>query len=201
MRVRSRGNPRTWTMLRAAVSPALIFAMLYGASAPYRSFAQDAAESQRQEYNLKLAFLFNFGRYVSWPAEAFAASDAPFVVGVLGPDPFAGALERVAASHKIQGRTIAVRHFAAAGDYQPCQLLFITVAAGPAERDAVLNKTATAAVLVVGEADGFAVAGGGVNFYRDQENVRFELNLDALRAHKLQTDAKLIKLARIVKGN
>lgn len=200
-RVRNRGEKsRFWRLLRAAVHAAAFAAAVFAPPAALSS-AQDVAEARREEYNLKLAFLVNFGRYVSWPAESFAKTDAPLVVGVLGPDPFGGALDRIAAARKIQGRAIVVRHFAAANDYQPCQMLFVTKAAGPGERDAALKKTAGAPVLVVGEADGFATAGGGINLYRDQDKIRFELNLEALRAHKLQADAKLLSLAKIVKGN
>jgi hypothetical protein len=198
----NRGRrPRLGSLLRAALCLAAIFAATWDTSRFSASYAQDAVDSRREENNLKLAFLFNFGRYVSWPAEAFSQDDSPFVIGVLGPDPFDGALERVAASRKIQGRTILVRHFAAATDYRPCQMLFMTRTVTAAERDSVLRKTAAAAILVVGEAEGFAVAGGGINLYRDQENVRFEINLEAIRAHGLQADAKLLSLARIVKGN
>jgi hypothetical protein len=165
------------------------------------TFAQDAVDPRPQEYSVKLAFLFNFGRFVSWPAEAFSQVDAPFVLGILGPDPFGGGLERIAAARKLQGRNIVVRHFAVASEYQPCQMLFVTAVVAAADRDEVLRKTATAAVLIVGEADGFAARGAGINLYREQENVRFELNLDALRGHKLQADAKLLSLARMVKSN
>jgi hypothetical protein len=199
--VQIRNYLRTRLFVRAVVGVASLATAMWFALATSGSFAQTPEENTRQEYNVKLAFLFNFGRYVSWPGEAFAQSDSPFVIGVLGPDPFGGAMDRAAASRKLQGRAIEVRHFSAAGDYRPCQMLFITRAVTAAERDAILRTVGIGAVLVVGEADGFAANGGSINLYRDQENVRFELNVETLRTHKLQADAKLLSLARIVKGN
>ncbi len=49
------------------------------------AIAQQSGEIDR-EYAIKGAFLYNFGRYVQWPAAAFADDHAPFVIGVLGTE-------------------------------------------------------------------------------------------------------------------
>jgi len=173
--------------------------MLWLASRPSPAQAPEG-DPLRQEYNLKLAYLYSFGRYVEWPAGAFASADKPFVIGVLGADPFHGALDEIARSRRIQGRPIVARYFATSQDYQPCHVLFLARSVPQAEQDEVLRKLRGTAVLLVGESEGFAARGGGVNFYRDQENIRFEINVEALRAAHLQINAKLLSLARLVKG-
>ncbi len=40
------------------------------------------------EYQVKAVFLFNFGQFVEWPKDAFDTPQAPFVIGILGDDPF-----------------------------------------------------------------------------------------------------------------
>ena len=194
------GNLRSGLGLRAAMA-LLLAAAVAGGALPRATRAQEAGDDQRREYNLKLAFLVNFGRYVTWPAESFPQDDAPLVIGVLGLDPFDGGLDRVIANRKIQGRAVAVRHFAAMADYQPCHMLFVPRAVPAADQAEAVRKAGTGNVLVVGEAEGFAAGGGGINLYRDRDAVRFELNVDAFRQHHLQADAKLLSLARIVKGN
>ncbi|TLY91327.1 MAG: YfiR family protein [Gammaproteobacteria bacterium] len=43
------------------------------------------------EYQLKAVFLFNFAQFVEWPPAALPRESAPFVIGVLGKDPFGAA--------------------------------------------------------------------------------------------------------------
>jgi hypothetical protein len=47
------------------------------------------------EYQVKAAFLFNFTKFVTWPATAFKADDAPFVIGIIGDDPFGPYLDEL----------------------------------------------------------------------------------------------------------
>src|SRR2546430_3260611 len=54
----------------------LIAGGLLGAAAPV------------SEYQLKAVFLFNFAQFVEWPPAALPGDSAPFVIGVLGKDPF-----------------------------------------------------------------------------------------------------------------
>lgn len=35
---------------------------------------------------VKAVFLYNFTQFVEWPAAAFPSAEAPFVIGILGPD-------------------------------------------------------------------------------------------------------------------
>src|SRR4028119_890287 len=46
------------------------------------------ADPAPSEYQVKAAFLYNFGRFVSWPSGSFAQSNSPFIIGVVGQDPF-----------------------------------------------------------------------------------------------------------------
>ena len=40
-----------------------------------------------REYELKAAYLITFAQFVIWPDEAFAGSNAPVAIGILGEDP------------------------------------------------------------------------------------------------------------------
>ncbi len=55
-----------------------------------------------------------------------------------------------------------------------------------------------AAVLLVGENDGFAERGAHANFYFERNRLRFEINARATRESGLGVSSELLKLARIV---
>ncbi len=47
------------------------------------------------EYQVKAAYLYNFGRFVSWPARGGAWPGPSFTLCVLGQDPFGPVLDAV----------------------------------------------------------------------------------------------------------
>jgi hypothetical protein len=162
---------------------------------PVAAQQQPSAEGLHDEYELKAVFLYTFGRYVQWPGKAFAEESASFVIGIIGEDPFAGALDKIAAKKTIQGRRIVVRRFASLEEYrQPCHILFVSRSLAPEQQSAVIAKTQGAPVFVVGESPGFAKQGAAANFVVEGDRIRFEINAAAARQVQLSMDAKLLSL-------
>ncbi|HZZ20232.1 MAG TPA: YfiR family protein, partial [Opitutaceae bacterium] len=61
------------------------------------------------EAELKAVFLFHFTQFVEWPVSVFPSPDAPFVIGILGPDPFNGALDNIVRGEKVGQHPLIVR--------------------------------------------------------------------------------------------
>jgi hypothetical protein len=62
----------------------------------------------------------------------------------------------------------------------------------------IIGQLRGASVLVVGETDGFAQAGGTVQFTLEEDRVRFMINPDAAERAGLRLSSKLLALAKIV---
>lgn len=159
---------------------------------------------QQTEYKLKAAFLLNFLHFIDWPRSAFAADSSSFVIGVVGEDPFDGVLEQIVKGESINGRSIIVRDISSAEEAKHCQLLFVTRA--QRERYAsYLQAVSGTSTLTVGEFEGFNDQGGGINFYLEDEKLRFEINLPIVQKSGLEVSSKLLRLAKIdstrAKGN
>lgn len=162
--------------------------------------AQDVDSAK--EYKIKVAYIYNFARYIRWPHNAFADGDSPFVIGVLGNAPFGDSFQRLAESRRIQNRGIKILHFEKPQEYQPCQILFITANVDASARREIVALCGDAPVLIVGESPGFAENGCSINFYYDvDDTIGFEINVDNLKRRGLAVDARLLKLARIVGGD
>ena len=164
----------------------------------YSGWSSAQVPGANREYPLKAAFLYNFGNYVEWPTEAFASADAPFVLGIMGPNPFGAILTEVAATKKLHGRSIVIRHIAAASEAAECQILFIGATVGEADRQAAVEATRGIPVLIVGETPGLAEQGAVVNFFVEQNKVRFEINVQAAHERHLKISSKLMSLAKVV---
>jgi YfiR/HmsC-like len=148
----------------------------------------------RKEYNVKAVTLYAFGRYVTWPASAFEKPDSPFVIGVLGSNPFGDTLDQIAAKKTVANRSIVVRQLTSPGEASKCHILFVTAAVPPETEAKLFQAVAGKPVLLVGESAGFAERGGIVNFYASGTNVRFELNPDKANEAHLSFAAKLLSL-------
>ncbi len=154
--------------------------------------AESAAYS---EYEIKAAFLFNFVQFVKWPP----TSGGQMTIGILGDDPFGGALERTIQGESVNGRKLAVRRARKAEDLKGCQIVFVSNSEG-GNLSAILATLAEANVLTVGEQDGFVKQGGTIGFTSGGGKVRFEINTGAARRASLEISSRLLKLASRV-GN
>jgi hypothetical protein len=161
------------------------------------AFAGAPPPEEAKEYAVKAAFLFNFAKFTTWPDEAFAKSDAPFVVGVLGKDPFGETLDTTLKDKKVGTHPVVVERYATLEALGKPHVLFTNEVDEKAVA-ALVKTLASRSVLLVGDHEGFAAKGGVAGFYLDKSNVRFEMNPAAARRAKLSVSAQLLKLARVV---
>src|ERR1700733_7667334 len=78
------------------------------------------------ESEIKAGFLYNFTKFVEWPTETFANPRAPFVLGVVGANPFGDLLTDAAAGKTVDGRAVLVKQFSHEEDLSACQILFVS---------------------------------------------------------------------------
>jgi hypothetical protein len=154
------------------------------------SRAQNSATS---EARLKAAFLFNFAKFVEWPAESFAERTSPFIIGVLDNSEFAGELEKTVLAKKIDEHPINVRLFRTAADIGDCHILFVTAEnKRPSE---VIRRLEGKPILTVGESERFLEAGGMITFLSENQKIRFQINHEVAKAARLSVSSKLLSLA------
>jgi hypothetical protein len=155
-----------------------------------------AADSP-SEYRLKAAFLLNFAKFVEWPAGAFPNNRSPMNLCVIGDDPFGSALDQIILGKKIDGRDISALRKRRQEDLRTCQIVFISRSEEKVLPE-ILNSLKSVIALVVGESPDFAARGGDIQFYMDDNKVRFCVNVDAVQRAHLIVSAKLLALAVIV---
>jgi hypothetical protein len=165
-----------------------------GTAAPQRLCAADIIAPEHQ---IKAAFLYNFAKFVEWPAGSFANSTAPLVVGVLGNDGFGPALEQTFQGKTVNGRPLEVRRLEPDSPIHGCHMLFIEASETQGLRRLV-DAARNPGTLVVGETEGFLQRGGAVNFLTQDHKVRFEINLAAAEDAQLRLSSKLLSLASSV---
>jgi len=149
------------------------------------------------EYEVKATFLYNFAKFVDWPAQAVPGSGAAFTICLAG-DPFEGALDRIIQGELLDGKPLMARRITASDDVQGCQIIYVAASEASRSRD-IINAAANAPILTVGEADDFIDDGGMVRFVKTGGRIHFQINPDAAQRVSLKVSSRLLRLADIVR--
>jgi len=147
-----------------------------------------------REYQLKAVFLYNFTQFTEWPTNAFAGTNSPIIIGIVGPDPFGSALEETIRGETVAGHPLTVQHYLHPADIKTCHLLFITQ---PEIRqaDEILKIVKEKPVLTVADADNAATAQVAIRFVVENNKVHFRVNAAAARAENISLSSKLLRVA------
>jgi hypothetical protein len=152
------------------------------------------------EYQVKAAFLLNLAQFVAWPAEAFTGPEMPFVIGVLGRDPFKQVLDERVRNESVGNRRVVVRRLDRIQDLRVCHILFVATSEADCLPD-ILSRLTGQPILTVSELDGFVQSGGMVRLYTDHGKVRLRINNEAARSSHLVVSSKVLRLAEVVTPN
>jgi len=162
--------------------------------------ALPAQQPKPSEYQVKAAYLYNFGRFITWPARIAAGKDDSFAVCVLGQDPFGQTLDSTLGGEALDGKPVEVRRITRPQQAGDCRILFISSAEEKHLREilAALNQVG---VLTVSDMAGFTRRGGMIQFVLEGDRIRFEINLANAESARLVLSSELLKVATTVKGN
>lgn len=159
-----------------------------------------AQHSNPTEYEVKAAYIYNFSRFVEWPAKAAQAQSDSFTICVLGQNPFGSALIATIANETITGKSVVAKQIPAALDAVNCRVLFIS-SSEEGQLKEILASLNDASVLTVSDLPRFAERGGMVQFVMEGNKVHFEVNLAPAQRAGLTLSSEVLKVATSVKKN
>jgi hypothetical protein len=149
------------------------------------------------EYPVKLAFLYNFTKFVEWPPNSYSDPDAPLVICIVGQNPFSLDRKSQAQTPKVSGHQIQVQTRKSNDRLSDCHIVFLP-STEKDQQEKIVRSLRGSNTLTVGESEGFAALGGIINLIIEGDQLRFEINtLAAVRAG-LKISSKLLSLAKIV---
>jgi hypothetical protein len=161
------------------------------------AFSCKASQAQAapavSSFDVEAAYLYNFGKFIEWPAPPDATA-APFSICVVGKDEFGATLDSLIQNETVNGRAIVVKRLPTVTDADACQILFLgSTEEARLARD--LDTVKAKPILTVSSIPGFLDHGGMIQFLVGDNRVRFAVNLaPATRAH-LTLSSELLKVA------
>jgi hypothetical protein len=161
--------------------------------------AQDVSE-----YKVKAAYLLNFAKFVNWPQKIYDDDNGDVVIGILGDDPFGGAIDDMAKGKAVGQHSVLIRRFESfdesnAGKLRKCHILFICYS----EKDdlpRILRALKDAPVLTVSEIERFPAKGGMILFDQEGQRITLAINKTAAEKSGLTLSSQLLQVAQIYKG-
>lgn len=176
-----------WRLIRAG-------RVQFGSAFLFLAISVAAQSENSREYELKAAFMHNFARFAEWPESAFATSNSPIVIALLGDDPFGRVLDETVRRETIGGRRLLVERHRRAEEVKTCHILFVSQSE-IRQMDEIVKSLKGKAVLTVTDAPRPAFAGVIIRFTTEKHELCFHINHPAARAAGLTISSRLLRLA------
>lgn len=162
-------------------------------------FAGFSTKAQQfTEYEVKAAYIFNFTKFITWPNDTFDNSNAPYVLGIYGNDPFGSIIKKIIGTRESNGRKWIVKYYNRPEQIRQCHILFITDIQN-SELNRLIKYLDEKPILSIGdEVQNFCQHGGMINFTPKNAAKRFEINHKVAQNANLSISAKLLMLSKII---
>jgi hypothetical protein len=156
------------------------------------------ADAQFNKSTLKAAYLERITRFVEWPEKEKSISEEFFIIGVYGETDFYNTLNEVFKDKPIKGHKVIVRLINNPEQLDTCNLCYISDL-----NEQVIAKFVFEAnsfgVLLMSETTDFCKEGGHINFYIEDEMLKFEINEKSIMLAGFKVSYLLMQNTRIVK--
>lgn len=154
------------------------------------------AAAESKEYEVKVAFVYNFAKFTEWPATA-TADDSELNLCLAGNGSFGKVLFSLQ-GREVHGTKLNIHKVEDITDLGDCQILYVSRSeAGRVDSlmDAVTGKEG---LLSVSDIEGFTHHGGIIELKVIDNKMRFAINLRAARQANIILSSKLLRLATTV---
>ncbi len=156
------------------------------------------AQSVPSQNLVKAEFVERFTRFIDWPRDKLEPGDR-FTLCVLGITPVGTPLAQVA-RRRFKNREVSYVRLGDLDRIASCHLVFI--ASSERGRLAeILKRARGRPILTIGDTEGYCERGVLINLYPAGRNLHFEINIEAALESGLRFRSKLLRLARLVRGD
>jgi hypothetical protein len=156
-------------------------------------FSNQIIRSQDEKF--EALFIYNFTKYIEWPAEN---QTSEFIITIVGNDDIIPELETICSRMKVNTKTIVVKKINSVSVIPPTQILFL-----PKDRSdeigQVLENIKNRNILLITEKPQLCSLGAAINFISKNGNISFEIHKGNIEKFGLKVNSQLFSLGTIVK--
>jgi hypothetical protein len=159
--------------------------------------SMQCCSTELSELQAKSAYVFNFIKFVEWPAGTIRPGDK-LRLCVIGNDELQASFATLN-GRKIGEHELQLVHVYSNPTGNACNVLFI----GEHEQRrlvSIIKSLGTAPVLTISDIPGFAEHSGGIGLLNRNDKMLFEVNLASTRQAGLKLSSQMLNLAANVFG-
>ncbi|MGL1934386.1 MAG: YfiR family protein [Fibrobacterales bacterium] len=146
---------------------------------------------QQNINEVKAVFIWRLVSYITWPQ----MDNDSILFSVYGDCDLMDLLYSLSYDKKMKGRNVRVKNIPYSG-MEESDIVFVCSDLNTLQD--IIQNWEKKSVLLMGDSPGFTKQGIHVNFYLENETVRFELNESALNVAGITVDYRLKKIARLI---
>jgi hypothetical protein len=155
------------------------------------------AYAQYNENVVKAAYIERITRFIEWPVKDHTLSADRFVIGVFGETQFYNTLTDIFKEKLIKNHKVNVISIKNPGQLRTCNVCYLSDKANPMISDFV-NTANSFGVLLISETTDFCKEGVHINFYIEDEKLKFEINEKSLTSAGFKVSYLLLQNTRII---
>jgi hypothetical protein len=154
--------------------------------------------AQYNEDLIKAAYIERITRFVEWPAKDSFQSEQQFVIGVYDEDEFFLTLTAVFKEKSIKELKVKVITVDNPKQINGCNLCYISKNAKSRIKE-FIDIANSSGVLLISGSTGFCKSGVHINFYLEDEKLKFEINELSLASAGFRVSYLLKQNTRIIR--
>jgi hypothetical protein len=142
-----------------------------------------------QEEKFKALFIYNFTKYIEWPAN----TGNEFNIAVIGNTLLVNELTTIASKKTVGSNSIKVISVKSSAEIKDCQIIFISKNSMD-ELPKLIEQGKNNGTLIITEVPKSCSQGAGVNFVLNNGSIKFEISRTNIESSKLKVSQGLLKL-------
>jgi hypothetical protein len=152
------------------------------------------------QYNtdvIKAAYIERITRFIEWPPVNSVKDTTVFAIGVYEDTEFYNTLTEVFKVKTIKNRKVKILKILKPDQIRFCDICYISEKGKP-DIKYFISLANENGVLLMSAAKDFGVAGIHINFYIEDDKLKFEINKSSIDSGKLKVSSLLMKSSKVI---
>src|SRR5512133_3806133 len=153
--------------------------------------------AQYNEGVVKAAYIERITRFIEWPAKNSLVNVDQFVIGVYDDDEFYYTLVEVFKEKLIKDHKVKIITVDTPDQISPCDLCYVSAKA-KYRLSEFISKADKSGTLLISGTTGFCKVGVHINFYIEDEKLKFEINDETIESAGFKVSYLLLQNTRLI---
>jgi len=151
------------------------------------------AQMSEQVLKKQVVYFEKLAYYVKWPTEK--SNIDPLIIGIIGDNPYGDYLDIAYANRDDSRRKVVIKEIVSLDEISECHMLYIGELNYFTLEEII---DASYGVFLISHMQGFGERGVHLNYYIQNDRLKFEINPYSSIKSSIRINAKLIKLSKVV---